>query len=131
MFVLARLLNQRRGTVAKSAARMGEQMGLQRPEFYVEDEASCNAYDPEFAAFVSQCWDDLTRTSECQKDEARDPVADCNGVHQVHRIHWVNTRVDDMVAIIIALGQERFNESGKKFHLSKKKLLNLKKYYHR
>lgn len=33
--------------------------------FFVEDEKSTNAYDPAWTEFIVQCWDDLTRASEC------------------------------------------------------------------
>jgi hypothetical protein len=91
---------------------------------------SCNAYPTALAESVCECWDDLTRPSECAKDGARDPVTDPNGsgAHRTSRIHWINTRIDDFYDIMRAIGTERF---GEEFHLSKLKGLDLKRYYHR
>ena len=98
-------------------------------EFFVADEKSTNAYPTAWSDFGEECWDDLTRASECAKDDVRDPRAGPLGVHRTHRIHWINTRIDDMVDIITALGKEHFKTDD--FHISKWKLLDLKKYYHR
>ena len=98
-------------------------------EFFVADEKSTNAYPTAWSDFGEECWDDLTRASECAKDDVRDPRAGPLGVHRTHRIHWINTRIDDMVDIITALGKEHFKTDD--FHISKWKLLYLKKYYHR
>ena len=98
-------------------------------EFFVADEKSTNAYPTAWSDFGEECWDDLTRASECAKDDVRDPQAGPLGVHRTHRIHWINTRIDDMVDIITALGKEHFKTDD--FHISKWKLLDLKKYYHR
>ena len=90
---------------------------------------STNAYPTTWSDFGEECWDDLTRASECAKDDVRDPQSGPFGVHGTHRIHWINTRIDDMVDIITALGKEHFKTDD--FHISKWKLLDLKKYYHR
>ena len=118
---VSRLLKQRPQTMRKAADRADPD------SFFVEDEKSTNAYDPAWAEFIVQCWDDLTRASECAKDEARDPVAHSSGAHATHRKHWINTRLDDLRDIMVALGKEEFGED---FHLSKPKMLDLKKYYH-
>ena len=68
-------------------------------------------------------WDELTRASECKKDEVRDPTG--NGTH---RIHWIEMRMADMCAAIVAGGYLKF---GDEFHLSTWKLEKLRKYYHR
>ena len=76
------------------------------PEFFTLEEASCNAYPVEYTEFVEGCWDNLTRPSECAKDEATDPVAHSSGAHETHRIHWITTRLEDLRDIMLALGKE-------------------------
>jgi hypothetical protein len=132
---ISRLLNQSRDGLSKAQQRVHDSSGPYReglldPDraFFQQEEKSCNAYDPEWTEFVERCWDDLTRASECTKDEVRDPVAHTSGAHHSHRIHWISTRLDDMREIVEVLGKEEFGEH---FHLSKPKLLGLKKYYHR
>ena len=75
-----------------------------------------------------ECWDELTRPSECTSDDATDPDADENGKHHTHRIHWVNNRLDDLLPIMAALGQEEFGDG---FSISKPTMLKYKQYYHR
>jgi hypothetical protein len=50
------------------------------------------------------------------------------GAHPTHRIHWINTRIEDLRHQIEALGKEQFGDG---FSLSVATLLKLKKYYHR
>ena len=118
-------------TIDRMAAADGETDadGGTDAEFFVQSEKSSIAYPSEWAAFGEACWDDLTRPSECAKDDVRDRQPGPDGAHKTHRIHWINTRIDDMVDIVTGLGQEHFNTND--FHISKWKLLDLKKYYHR
>jgi hypothetical protein len=116
------LLKVRPQTLQKAADRSSAD-----GSFFNEEESSCNAYPADWAEFVERRWDDLTRPSECAKDEAKDPVADSSGAHRPHRKHWINTRLDDLREIMLALGKEEFGES---FKLSKGTMLKLKKYYH-
>jgi len=124
---ISRLLNQSRDSLSKAKKRAGDLFDPERA-FFREEEASCNAYNKAWTEFVERCWDDLTRASECTKDEVRDPVAHSSGAHHSHRIHWIHTRLDDMRDIMLVMGIEEFGED---FHLSKPKMLGLKKYYHR
>lgn len=97
---IARLLKQSRSSVCKAAKRMhsatGEEEaedsedsedsdGAAPEEFFTLEEKSCNAYPVEHAEYVQRCWDDLTRASECAKDEVTDPVAHSSGAHATHR----------------------------------------------
>ena len=141
---IARLLHIRPNTVHKAAARQQQEYEaasaeadsddedlfeyLRTRSFYTENEKSCNAYPLEWTEFVGECWDNFTRASECAKDEARDPVAHESGAHHTHRIHWINTRLIDLRDMMRALGKEKFGPS---FSLSEKKMLGLKRYYHR
>ena len=119
---VARLLKVRPQTLQKAADRSSAD-----GSFFNEEESSCNAYPADWAEFVERRWDDLTRPSECAKDEAKDPVAGSSGAHRPHRKHWINTRLDGLREIMLALGKEEFGES---FKLSKGTMLKLKKYYH-
>jgi hypothetical protein len=101
---------------------------MERPYFFVDDEKSCNSYPAEWGTYITECWDDLTRASECTSDEARDKEADENGIHPTHRIHWINNRLDDLLLIMLALGKEHF---GDEFTVSRPTMLKFKKYYHR
>ena len=130
---ISRLLQQSRSSLLKAKTRVAAErdehdvLNTERA-FFVPEETSCNRYDDAWVEFVEGCWGDLTRASECTKDEVRDPVAHESGAHRTHRIHWINTRLDDLCAIITVLDKEQFGED---FHLSKPKMLELKKYYHR
>ena len=55
-------------------------------------------------------------------------MADSRGAHRTHRIHWINTRLDDLCDVMVALGKEEFGDD---FKLGKPTMLGLKKYYHR
>ena len=125
---IARLLQVRPQSIAQANARMEDAKKEERPYFFIDDETSCNAYDPAWAAFVSECWDNLTRASECTSDEAKDPKADENGNHMTHRIHWINHRLDDLLPIMLAMGKAEFGAS---FKISRPTMLNCKKHYHR
>ena len=96
----------------------------ERPALFKDDETSANAYDPLWGSFLTDCWDDLTRASECTSDEAKDP--DNSGF--THRIHWINTRLDDLCDMMLVLGKEEFGDT---FTMSKPTMLLYKKYYHR
>ena len=48
-------------SVEKAIARNEAASKEERPYFFVDDETSCNAYDPVWAEFVTECWDGLTR----------------------------------------------------------------------
>ena len=115
-------------SVEKAIARNEAASKEERPYFFVDDETSCNAYDPVWAEFVTECWDGLTRASECTSDEVKDPKADENGIRDTHRIHWINHRLDDLLPIMKAMGREEFGDS---FSISKPTMLKLKKYHHR
>ena len=121
---VARLLKVKPQSMQKAADRVASTTD---GSFYNEQEKSCNAYNPVWAEFVERRWDDLTRPSECAKDETKDPIADGSGAHRTHRKHWINTRLDDILEIMLALGKEEF---GEEFRLSKPTMLSLKKYYH-
>jgi hypothetical protein len=125
---IARLLQTRAQSVHKANARMKDALKEERPYFFMDDEASCNAYNPVWAAFVSECWDNLTRASECTSDEAKDPQANADGNRMTHRIHWINHRLDDLLPVMMAMGKEEFGES---FTVSRPTMLKCKKYYHR
>ena len=125
---VARLLNVRPQTLKKAATRMEATSKDERPSCFFLDEKSCNAYNPAWATFVTECWDSLTRASECTSDEPKDTPVDENGIRQTHRIHWINTRLDDLLPIMKVMGQEEFGAS---FTLSKPTMLKYKKYYHR
>ena len=125
---ISQLLKCRKRTLEKAATRMGVSLNDDRPSLFALNETSCNAYDPSHGAFIRECWDELTRPSECTSDEAKDPEADDNGIHHTHRIHWINTRLDDLLAIMEALGTEQF---GVNFSISKPTMLKYKQHYHR
>ena len=76
---ISRLLRQSRDSLRKAAARVEAVAGNHDRDFFTMDEKSCNTYPAEYSEFVGYCWDDLTRPSECAKDEAKDPVADSSG----------------------------------------------------
>ena len=127
-WVIGRVLNQDRHRLSKAGARVKQAQKSERPSFYVAEETSCNAYPAEWATFVEDCLDDLTRPSKCAKDEVRNPQAEPNGLHKTHRIHWINSRMEDLRDAIEALGKEQYGED---FHLSVATVDKLKKYYHR
>lgn len=95
----------------KAAAHAEATAGDPNRSFFRPEEKACNQYNDDWAAFVGQCWDDFTRPSECAKDEVTDPIADNSAAHRTHRIHWINTRLDDLVDIMIVLGKERLWDS--------------------
>lgn len=125
---IARLLETRPQSLHKAKSRMNDATKEERPYFFIDDETSCNAYDPTWAVFVTECWDNLTRASECTSDEVKDPQTDVNGNHMTHRIHWINHRLDDMLPIMLAMGKAEF---GNRFTVSRPTMLKCKKYYHR
>ena len=106
---VARLLNVRPQTLKKAATRMEATSKDERPSYFFLDEKSCNAYNPAWATFVTECWDSLTRASECTSDEAKDTPVDENGIRQTHRVHWINTRLDDLLPIMKVMGQEELS----------------------
>jgi hypothetical protein len=57
---VARLLNVRPQTLKKAATRMEATSKDERPSYFFLDEKSCNAYNPAWATFVTECWDSLT-----------------------------------------------------------------------
>ena len=131
---ISRLLHQGRGPLSKAAARVDTERGpykdgLLNPDraFFIREEKSSNAYKEEWSEFVEESWDELTRASECAKDEVRDPVAHSSGAHATHRIHWINNRLDDLTDIMNVLGKDLWED----FSLSKPTMLLKKKYYHR
>ena len=128
MSSISRLLKCRKRTLENAVARVEVASTCKRPALFTANETSCNAYDPAWGAFVVECWDELTRPSECTSDEAKDPNADENGKHHTHRIHWINNRLDDLLPIMAALGQEEFGDD---FSISKPTMLKYKQYYHR
>ena len=98
-----------------------------RPALFKDDETSPlqmhTTHSGDHSLLVG-CWDDLTRASECTSDEAKDP--DNSGF--THRIHWINTRLDDLCDMMLVLGKEEFGDT---FTMSKPTMLKYKKYYHR
>jgi hypothetical protein len=125
---IRRLLETSSKSIDKAVARNTDAATMERPYFFVDDEKSCNSYPAEWGTYITECWDDLTRASECTSDEARDKEADENGIHPTHRIHWINNRLDDLLLIMLALGKEHF---GDEFTVSRPTMLKFKKYYHR
>ena len=123
-----RLLQTSVTSVRKIVARNKDAALEERPYFFVDAETSCSAYDHVWAEFATACWDNSTRASECTSDEVKDSVADEDGDRMTHRIHWINQRLDDLLPIVKAMGQEEFGDS---FTTSKPTLLNCNIYYHR
>ena len=79
---IAKLLKMRTRTVYQAAARMEGSAGESERSYFEQQEKKCNQYPVEWTEFVENSWDELTRASECTKDEAKDPVADSSGAHR-------------------------------------------------
>ena len=91
------------------------------------EETTCSAYEADWTEFVQQAWADACRPSECKKDEARNPVAiPGSKTHETHRVHWIETRLEDMCTSFVSLGKVKF---GVDFHLSTTKMRELKPYF--
>lgn len=61
---ICRLLQTSVKPISKAVARNKDAALEERPQFFVDAETSCNAYDPIWAESATECLDDLTRAPE-------------------------------------------------------------------
>jgi hypothetical protein len=73
------VLGQDRRRLYKADERVKGAMKDDRPCLFLPEEKSTNAYPEEHSEFVQCCWDDMTRPSECAKDEVRDTQVNSDG----------------------------------------------------
>jgi len=124
---IGELLHQDVHALHRACSRVAAVPEGGKPLCFVPAETSCGAYDSDWTASVRLWWEENTRQSECTKDVASNPFKDpVTGKFPQHRIHWLETRITDLLDTMCILGRREY---GSGFHLSERKMVDLKPFY--
>ena len=85
---------------------------VELPSLFKLKPSSAGGMAEDHELFVIEMWDELTRASECKRDEVRNPKLNPETLkHDTHRIHWIETKHCDILEAVIKAGKVRFDEN--------------------